>query len=909
MDPTRRPLSHNPFDTDDNPAPPVSRGTPPLPALRSGSQETTRSATDKATTAHSNAPPPALEPGTLRLEAGGRPLPDYELVKKLGEGGFGEVWLAKGAGGFEVALKFVRLGGTASEQERKSLETIKGIRHAHLLVVFGVWELSGHLIVAMELADRSLMDRLDAAVKAGQSGIPQKELLAYMMDAARGLDFLNEKGIIHRDVKPHNLFLSGNSVKVADYGLAKMLHKTTATASTKMTPAYTAPEFLNGQAAKASDQYSLAATYVHLRTNRMVYPGTVLEMMVGHLTKAPELPGLPSEEQAVLRKALAKDPDQRWKSCREFIRALATAGKGGAPLPAAPVVRPEPVAEETVTPPPPKAIPTTRTTPNPPQPARTPPMPPVSKLPVPPAAMPRADGVSTSAKVWIVLLSLFILLGGGTAAALLLLDIGHAPTVAAGGEKEKRLEKDQPPPQVPLVSAPAGSATTPKPAPTFRDEPKPTPPQPQPTKAKEEPKATPPQPTRPKEEPKASKPKEPAPALPARLRMLELEGAVTLRAGRGSSLTLRVERENYEGPVEFRCLDLPPGVTPRFAQQREGMVEVATLTLTAERTAAAGERQVLVRAVMVDKPLIAAAEGRFQLRVQTSRGEPPALEIMMDSTKVAKAQQRAWAEHLELPIKEDNSLGMKLALIPPGRFLMGSPPSEPQHDRREVQHLVQISRPFYMGTEEVTQEQFIKVMGTNPSRFNKQRGGGPEYPVENVTWEQAREFCERLTRLEQHKGRRYRLPTEAEWEYACRAGTTTATHFGARLASTQANFNGMYPYPNEAETPKGPDRQRPQATGSTRPNAWGLHDMHGNVWEWCLDGYQESYYQKQPPLAVDPKNTDDIKLRVLRGGSFYCNGENCRSAKRYGAPPHQIPENDRNQIGFRVVCEIGGDSP
>jgi serine/threonine-protein kinase len=256
------------------------------------------------------------------LMPGARPLPDFELIRKLGAGAYGEVWLARGSGGFELALKFIKGEGNASAAELKALETMKDVRHAHLLSIFGTWVKNDYLIVAMERADRSLLDRLKEVTSQGEIGIPVKELLVYMRDAARGIDYLNGLGIQHRDIKPHNLFLAGNSVKVADFGLAKLLHSTMATASTRMTPAYSAPEFLNGQASKWSDQYCLAVSYVHLRCGRLPFDGTVMEIMAGHMSREPDLSLLPPEEHYAVSRALAKDPQERWPSCRAFVDAL-----------------------------------------------------------------------------------------------------------------------------------------------------------------------------------------------------------------------------------------------------------------------------------------------------------------------------------------------------------------------------------------------------------------------------------------------------------------------------------------------------------------------------------------------------------------------------------------------------------
>jgi len=198
-------------------------------------------------------------------------------------------------------------------------------------------------------------------------------------------------------------------------------------------------------------------------------------------------------------------------------------------------------------------------------------------------------------------------------------------------------------------------------------------------------------------------------------------------------------------------------------------------------------------------------------------------------------------------------------------------------------------------------------MGKNPSWFSAE-GGGREavkdldtrrFPVENVSWDDAVEFCRQLSALAPEKaaGRVYRLPTEAEWEYACRSGTTTPFHFGVFLSSSRANFDGNYPY---GHADKGPFLERTTRVGSFPPNAFQLHDMHGNVWQWCADYYDKDYYTKGP--GMDPRNDDrgPMGLRLLRGGAWDVGGRLCRAAYRH----RNAPNSHLNRVGFRVACTI-----
>ncbi len=262
---------------------------------------------------------------------------------------------------------------------------------------------------------------------------------------------------------------------------------------------------------------------------------------------------------------------------------------------------------------------------------------------------------------------------------------------------------------------------------------------------------------------------------------------------------------------------------------------------------------------------------------------------------------------LELAREIANSIGMKLALIPTGTFTMGSPANEKARGTDEDQHEVTITKPFYLGVHEVTQGQYEKIMGKNPSRLFWKKALGDKdkfqdfldtsnFPVENVSWEDAVEFCKKLSELpaEKRSGRTYRLPTEAEWEYSCRgeAASSKPFHFGSSLSSLQANFNGNYPYGGAA---LGSYLGRTAEVGSYKANAFGLFDMHGNVWEWCSDWYGQDYYKNSP--AKNPKGPAEGSNRVIRGGCWNYIARSCRSADRGRGTPAGRYYN----LGFRVA--------
>lgn len=202
-------------------------------------------------------------------------------------------------------------------------------------------------------------------------------------------------------------------------------------------------------------------------------------------------------------------------------------------------------------------------------------------------------------------------------------------------------------------------------------------------------------------------------------------------------------------------------------------------------------------------------------------GGEPARKKAPWSAAQAKAYQKAWASHLGKPVQVADSIGMKFQLIPPGEFNMGSPRDEDWHRPGETLHAVTITKAFYMARTEVTQRQWMALMDENPSFCE-----GDDLPVESVTWEDAAKFCRKLSDKE---GVQYRLPTEAEWEYACRAGTVTPFSTGRTISADQANYDGSQTY---GDGRKGIFREETTKVGNFASNAWGLCDMHGNVWEW-----------------------------------------------------------------------------
>jgi formylglycine-generating enzyme required for sulfatase activity len=324
----------------------------------------------------------------------------------------------------------------------------------------------------------------------------------------------------------------------------------------------------------------------------------------------------------------------------------------------------------------------------------------------------------------------------------------------------------------------------------------------------------------------------------------------------------------------------------------------SSVLLGADRQAVAADRS---GAVQSDTALAEAAEPSAPAAPAAT--DSSRLQRFATSTCLLRQEGGRWSmERRSLQVegyREDLGEGVALTMvnIPAGSFLMGSPGNEPERSEDEgPQHEVTLGS-FFMAQTPITQAQWRAVAGwqkverdlePDPSKFN-----GANRPVEQVSWFDAVEFCRRLN---ERTGQRYGLPSEAQWEYACRAGSTTPFHFGPTLTPELANYDGNYAYANG---PKGSYREQTTEVASFPANGWGLHDLHGNVWEWCEDHWHESYNfapGDDQPWLIPAASADEPRL--LRGGSWYDDPRYCRSACRL----HDQPVDAGYDVGFRVVC-------
>ena len=313
----------------------------------------------------------------------------------------------------------------------------------------------------------------------------------------------------------------------------------------------------------------------------------------------------------------------------------------------------------------------------------------------------------------------------------------------------------------------------------------------------------------------------------------------------------------------------------------------------------AGDGEIFIRGVLalLSRQIVLSALFIVAVSLSTSTQadeKVPASAIGPFVGKAAEQHQQAWAnKHLKVDVEITNSIGMKLRLIPPGEFMMGSPESEMGRYTDEKQHKVQITKAFYLGKYEVTQGEWKTLMDTQPWKGNVYVEEGDDYAATHVSWNDAVDFCEKLTRKE---GRTYRLPTEAEWEYACRGGKTTRFHFG----NDDSDLGDYGWYGGLVGDGNAKTEQYAHRVGLKKANPFGLHDMHGNVWEWCSDWYDKKYYASS--LTDDPQGPETGSDRSHRGGSWIIWAVHSRSASRNGLSPSR----QNADLGFRLALGSRG---
>lgn len=393
--------------------------------------------------------------------------------------------------------------------------------------------------------------------------------------------------------------------------------------------------------------------------------------------------------------------------------------------------------------------------------------------------------------------------------------------------------------------------------------------------------------------------------LTAGVLALLLAGVVFLFQSKAGTIRVEINDPDIEVSVKGtrivlkeadngKDVSLVPGDKTLVVQRGDFKFETDSLTLKKGETVTI-RVELLADRIIVHQGNERIGLGRISDKPRGAKPAKPELLAAPFDADAARKSQQAWADYLDKPdVVETNSIGMELVLIPPGEYMMGTPASETERDADEAQRRVQITKAFYLGETEVTQSQWQRLMQTAPWTGRSYVQVGADYPATCVSWEDATLYCQKLTERELQTGGlqagwEYRLPTEAEWEYACRAGTTTAYGFG-NLGSQLDNY-GWY-----GRTVGNTKRdQYARQVGQRTSNSWGLHDMHGNAWEWCRD-----WYLTEPPGGSDPvvEFQKSASSRVNRGGSWLGSARDCRSGNRLGITPDYRDDD----LGFRVAA-------
>ena len=754
---------------------------------------------------------------TVVLIGEGQVLADrYRVNERVGVGGMGMIFRAEDLelDNRVVALKVLppEMSSSSAAIKRLKKEAIAAIQlhHPHIMAVHAFETDEPHHFLVMEFLDGP--DLENALIEADYFEVER------MLDVARqvcpALDYAHSKGVIHRDIKPANLLYTKENeeqiVKIADFGIAYQVRNSVARLTGQDLSAgtlhYMPPEQLAGKKVNArADQYALAASLYELASGRPPFDGSGIMLMRQIEEKTAEvIEDVPDHINAAFQKALSKKPEDRFENCADFLAAME-----GAPV----------VVES------------------------------VSEVKEPVVAEPvvieeeqeketnSSSGVASCFWYFLLFLSFWFCL---------------VTFVFNYWIKEPK-KKPQPARRVrPIHRMPIHRPTRAQ-VPT-------RPPSERPSKPLSDPPLVSPKPKRVVTEVKLTA--EPLGATLIRdaydRRVLgKVDGPITLslmaigkfsfllKAPEGyedKGFTIEVDgsKKEIEHHVVLKRLfsQIIFDVAPAHAIVKIDGHVVSKDKLKGLRRNA-GKYVIEVKAKGYESK---------KLTVTTKVGEDLPVKLHLDKVKVVKKLIPGLKEYT-------NSVGMKFVWIPPGVFAMGG--------RKQVT----ISRGFWMCRYEVSQPEWQKVMGANPSKYK-----GASLPVDSVSWNDCQSFVQKLNSWE--KTSKYRLPYEAEWEYACRAGTPTAYSFGDEITKEQANFNNL----PRNYTMKMIKSLKPTAVGALGGNRWGLYDMHGNVEEWCQDWYTTDYLENA--TSLDPKGPASGFARVLRGGSWNIKAEGCSPKAR-----------------------------
>jgi formylglycine-generating enzyme required for sulfatase activity/serine/threonine protein kinase len=768
----------------------------------------------------------------------------YRILRRIGGGGMGDVYEAyEAALDRHVAIKVLppELARHADFVNwfRAEATAVAKLVHPNIVQIHSIGEAAGHHYFAMQyVRGESLADTLRVRGK-----LPSGETLLIVEQCLAGLAAAHQRGLIHRDVKPGNILIDHESQRalLADFGLVKAIEAETSRTATGVilgTVDYMSPEQARGHAVDGrSDLYSLGVLLYQMLSGRLPFVAdSPTAVIFQHAYEQPEslaeiAPSAPSRLVSIVTRLMAKDPQQRYQSAGEVLNDIA-AYRGGQ-LPATTAARVRDVVNSSLT----EA--------------------PIIVLPL--------SGATVEPATW--------------SERFLNLFRRHAPNLAKNLENTQQqvdgaiYDYQQKRDQLAILVRDAQQL---------------------------------------------------AKDLQAQVTSHKKEAKVAAQKAKSKDPTAAAELQKQQAECERIAADFAQQLAQQQAENEA--LEAKLANVNATLLSLRSQRDVL-------QARLQSARARFQSESQLARfplwnnrvvlGGVAALLLIWGAVSIFGGKSVEPAQELVLPAPKvepkvepkiakaplpkpkpkpplattTNSLGMQLNYIPAGEFQMGSPDTEPRRMGREGQHRVRISKPFLISAYEVTQEEYEAVMGSNPSYHSKIGEGRDKlwskdtkrFPVENISFENAREFCRKLSEKE---GKTYRLPTEAEWEYACRAGTKTAYHFGETCNGEQANCRGQE---TVGSSNKGVNLGRTEQVGAYPPNDYGLYDMHGNVWEWCSDWFDENYYNHSP--IEDPQGPPSGTAHVLRGGSWRDDSMFLRSAWRDSDVSSKLTDS----IGFRVV--------
>ncbi len=811
----------------------------------------------------------------------------YEVIAPLGRGGMGAVYRAHDSAlDREVALKVLPAELTRQpgfgERFAREAKLIARLEHPHIVPLYASGIEDGVPWMALRLVPGGTMQEQLESKSLGRS-----QGIALFLQVARALDCAHAQGVIHRDLKPQNLLIGlGGEVYLADFGIARLVEGGTAltgTGSVLGTPLYMAPEQAQGQAiGPACDIYALAVMLFLWQCGEVPFNAdTPLAVLLKHVQEpVPEAPlaRVPKAAQQVLRRGLAKDPEARWPTATAMVEALGMAlqpgahGAGESPQQLPKQSRPVGTAIRPNVPP--------------------------AKASVAPAAAPP----TAARRSWSVLLLIgALVLAGGVGYLWLQAQSNPSEIAATPAAVADRLSVSDPPAaqsDIGDVSPPAlatteadGNASLPVDAAST-----PAPPE---SSAVDDAAAAEPMPApgaagAPSAVPPSAAPDAQPVDQPASSAEAERLIAQRLETERQAAQRLETERLEAQRREALRL------ETQRLDAERMESERLEGIRLAAQRErvgALQAELRRLDRSVGDDGTFDQATLdelGRFAAAVNLQLAEDAAGIAADDALLQALRSARRWPVLSAGSRFRDCAQCPEMVVIPAGSFTLGSPTGEPQRQLNEgPQRNVRIAR-FALARTEVSFDQWQACVdaGDCSHRPADEGWGRGERPVIDVSWNDAQQYVGWLSRI---TGERYRLPAEAEWEYAARAGTTTRTYRGDCIGTDDANYNAIMP---ASGCPSGEFRQRTLPVASLRANPFGLHDMHGNVWEWmqdCATGNHNS-------AAEDgqPRRDGDCGMAVVRGGGWHDWGFWLRSAARYA-----FPRSSRHPYGgFRPALSL-----